>query len=108
MVQTSLHPAFRTLNAPHRSRCRLHPLIDTIILSIPAVLSGAESYDSIELFGRENCVFLKQFLSLPNGIPSHDTINRLFQALNPRQFEKCFISWVQGLKDEKILEKSLP
>jgi predicted transposase YbfD/YdcC len=105
MVQTSLHLAFRTLNDPRRSRCRLHPLIDTIILSILAVLSGAESYDSIELFGRENYAFLKQFLSLPNGIPSHDTINRLFQALNPRQFEKCFIAWVQGLKDEKILEK---
>jgi len=48
-----------------------------------AVLSGAESYDSIELFGKMNIDFLKQFLKLKNGIPSHDTINRVFQALKP-------------------------
>jgi len=80
-------------------------LLDIIILSILAVLSGAESYDSIELFGKENLAFLKQFLELKNGIPSHDTINRLFAALNPSQFERCFISWAQSLKDEGTLEK---
>jgi predicted transposase YbfD/YdcC len=79
--------------------------LDIIILSILGVLSGAESYDSIELFGKENIGFLKQFLEFKNGIPSHDTINRLFQALNPRQFERCFISWSQGLKDNGIIER---
>jgi predicted transposase YbfD/YdcC len=50
-------------------------------------------------------VFLKQFLKLKNGIPSHDTINRVFQILHPHQFERCFISWSQGLKDDGILER---
>jgi hypothetical protein len=79
--------------------------MDIIILSVLAVLSGAESYNSIELFGKENEDFLKQFLSLKNGIPSHDTINRVFQILNPRKFEHCFIMWVQNLKDKGILER---
>jgi predicted transposase YbfD/YdcC len=69
------------------------------------VLSGAESYDSIELFGKENFAFLKQFLVLKNGIPSHDTINRVFQILNSRRFERCFIAWAQGLKEEGVMER---
>jgi predicted transposase YbfD/YdcC len=68
-------------------------------------LSGAESYDSIELFGQTNIDFLRQFLSLPNGIPSHDTINRVFQAINSRSFERLFTQWTQGIKDEGLLEK---
>ena len=105
MEQTPLHKAFRSLSDPRINRRKLHSLLDIIILSILGVLSGAESYDSIELFGKENLDFLKQFLELKNGIPSHDTINRVFQALNPRQFERCFISWSQSLKDSGIMER---
>jgi len=105
MIQTSLHQAFRFLPDPRINRQKKHNLLDIIILSILAVLSGAESYDSIALFGKENLAFLKQFLELKNGIPSHDTINRVFQAVNPQIFERCFVSWAQGLKDDKILEK---
>jgi predicted transposase YbfD/YdcC len=104
-IQTSLHQSFNSLRDPRINRCKKHNLMDIIILSILAVLSGAESYDSIELFGNENFAFLKQFLELKNGIPSHDTINRVFQALNPHQFERCFITWAQGLKDDGIMER---
>ena len=105
MVQTTIHRSFRSLTDPRVERGKKHNLLDIIILSILAVLSGAESYDSIELFGKQNFTFLKQFLELKNGIPSHDTINRLFQMLNPRQFERCFISWAKGLKEDGILER---
>jgi len=105
MIQTTLHQSFRSLPDPRVERCKKHSLLDIIILSILAVLSGAESYDSIELFGKHNFSFLKQFLDLKNGIPSHDTINRVFQILNPRLLERCFISWTQGLKDDGILER---
>ena len=105
MAKTSLHSAFKSLRDPRVERRKLHNLQDIIILSILAVLSGAESYDSIEFFGKENNVFLKQFLELKNGIPSHDTINRVFQVLNPAKFEHCFINWVQGLKDDGVIEK---
>jgi predicted transposase YbfD/YdcC len=105
MIETSLHQSFKKLPDPRVERQKKHNLLDVIILSILAVLSGAESYDSIALFGKENFAFLKQILELKNGIPSHDTINRVFQALNPQLFERCFISWVQEIKDEKVLEK---
>jgi hypothetical protein len=79
-------------------------LLDIIILSILAVLYGAESYDSIELFGKTNLAFLKQVLKLKNGIPSHDTINRMFSILNPRAFERLFMEWTNKLKDSQVLE----
>lgn len=101
---TSLHQTFGKLHDPRINRRKKHLLLDIIILSIPAVLCGAESYDSIELFGKTNLAFLKQILELRNGIPSHDTINRVFSILNPRAFERLFMEWANTLKDSKILE----
>lgn len=101
---TSLHQTFRQLHDPRINRKKKHLLLDIIILSILAVLCGAESYDSIELFGKTNYDFLKQLLSLPNGIPSHDTINRVFSILNPKQFERLFIKWSNNLKNSGALE----
>jgi len=105
IIMTSLHQTFRQLRDPRIDRKKKHLLLDIIILSIIAVLCGAESYDSIELFGNTNYAFLKQILKLPNGIPSHDTINRVFSMLNPRQFERLFIQWSNNLKENGSLEK---
>jgi predicted transposase YbfD/YdcC len=69
-----------------------------------AVLSGAESWDSIELYGKMNMDFLKRFLELPHGIPSHDTINRVFSILNPRQFERLFTRWVNQVNEQGLLK----
>jgi predicted transposase YbfD/YdcC len=102
---TTFYQAFEALKDHRMERNRKHKLLDIIVLSILAVLSGAESYDSIALFGKENIGFLKQFLELKNGIPSHDTINRMFQTLNPLQFERCFIAWTQDLKENGIIER---
>lgn len=105
MTKTSLHSSFKFLPDPRIERCKRHNLLDIIILSILAVLNGAESYDEIALYGKENSSFLRQFLSLKNGIPSHDTINRVFQSLNPDKFELCFIAWVEGLKETGAIER---
>jgi predicted transposase YbfD/YdcC len=102
---TSLHQTFGKLHDPRINRKKRHLLLDIIILSILAVLCGAESYDSIELFGKTNYAFLKQLLKLPNGIPSHDTINRVFSILNSKQFERLFIQWSNNLKDSGTLEQ---
>jgi predicted transposase YbfD/YdcC len=102
---TSLHQTFRVLHDPRLNRKKKHLLLDIIILSILAVLCGAESYDSIELFGKTNYAFLKQILKLPNGIPSHDTINRVFSILNSNQFERLFIQWSSNLKKGGALEQ---
>jgi hypothetical protein len=92
-MPTTLHQAFIKLPDPRVRRNRRHSLIDIVILSILAVLSGAASWDAIALFGRTNIDFLRQILSLRHGIPSHDTINRVFSALNPQAFEQLFMQW---------------
>lgn len=101
-METSLHKHFSELNDPRIKRNKKHLLSDIIILTIIAVICGAESWDSIELFGKTKIDFLKTFLKLRNGIPSHDTINRVFSMLNARKFEKLFTQWTTSLKDKNI------
>lgn len=101
-METSLHRHFSSLNDPRIRRNKKHLLSDIIVLTIIAVICGAESWDSIELFGKTKIDFLKAFLKLPNGIPSHDTINRVFSLLNPGKFERLFYEWATSLKDKDI------
>ena len=101
-METSLHQFFNKLPDPRIHRNKKHLLIDIIILSIIAVICGAESWDSIELFGKSKKEFLSKILKLPNGIPSHDTINRVFSLINATKFENLFIEWVISIKDETI------
>src|SRR5690554_8102364 len=84
--RTSLHQFFGGFPDPRIKRNKRHELLDIIVLTILAVVCGAESWDSIELFGKTKIDFLKQFLKLRNGIPSHDTINRVFSILDPKLF----------------------
>ena len=78
---------------------------DIVILAVLAVTSGADGYDAIEEFGKFHYQTLKKKLRLPNGIPSHDTINRVFQMINFRQFERLFLEWAEGLKPDGTAEK---
>ena len=105
MIETSLHRIFGQLSDPRINRKKKHLLIDIVILSVLAVLSGAESWDAIALYGKENLSFLKQILRPPNGIPSHDTINRVFGIINSRHFERLFSQWANNLKDSGVLER---
>src|SRR5690554_630725 len=100
--RTSLHQFFGGFPDPRIKRNKRHELLDIIVLTILAVVCGAESWDSIELFGKTKIDFLKQFLKLRNGIPSHDTINRVFSILDPKLFEEVFIKWVNFLRDKNI------
>lgn len=104
---TSPHRVFGQPPDPRLNRKKQHLLIDIVILSVLAVLSGAESWDSIELFGKTNHAFLKQFLKLPSGIPSHDTINRVFGLINSRHFERLFIEWSSRMKEGGKLDKAI-
>lgn len=76
------------------NRKKQHLLIDIISIAIAATLTGCEGYDEIEDFGNENMDWFSSFLLLPNGIPSHDTFNRVFSKMNPLKFEQCFRNWV--------------
>jgi hypothetical protein len=72
-------------------------LRDIIILAICGVLCGADGWVEIEEFGKAKEAFFTDLLTLPNGIPSHDTFGRVFAAIDPKQFEASFVQWVQGI-----------
>lgn len=96
-TKTTISEHFSAIKDPRLDRTKLHQLIDIITITICAVISGAESWDDIEDFGHCKYDWLKSFLKLPNGIPSHDTFNRVFARLNPQELEKCFSDWVKSI-----------
>jgi len=71
------------------------PITDIIWLSLIATLTGREGYEDIEEFGIAREAWLRKYLHLPNGIPSHDTIERVFESINPLEFNACFMVWVR-------------
>lgn len=74
-----------------------HLLIDILVLCVIGTLCGSEDYEDISFYGREHEDFLKVFLSLPHGIPSHDTLNRVMSGIDSQQFHKCFMEWVRHI-----------
>ena len=88
---------FSQMPDPRIDRCKAHLLEDIIFITIAAVISGAETWNDIELYGRTKEAWLREYLRLPNGIPSHDTFNRFFSLLNPAVFESAFLSWVRAV-----------
>lgn len=74
-----------------------HKLLDIVVIAICAVICGADSWEDIELFGQSKEEWLKGFLGLPHGIPSHDTFRRVFAVLDTEQFQICFVEWIQAV-----------
>jgi predicted transposase YbfD/YdcC len=95
----SLAHHFADLTDPRINRSRLHELLDIVAIAICAVVAGADSWDDIEDFGKAKHDWLKTFLDLPNGIPSHDTFRRLFERLDPDEFQKGFLGWIEALHE---------
>jgi len=95
----SIAKHFTKLKDPRRAHRRLHLLQDIIVIALCAVIAGAQDWQEIETFGRKRRQWLKRFLKLPNGIPSHDTFERVFDRINPRAFQACFREWVQAVQE---------
>ena len=95
--QVSIRRCFAELEDPRREHNRLHPLWDIIARTIGAVVCGADSWVDVEQDGRRKRAWLETFLELPNGIPSHDTLGRVFAALDPAAFQQCFVSWMRAV-----------
>ena len=95
----SLSDCFGSLPDPRIERTRSHKLIDIVTIGFCATLAGGEGFNDMEEFGRSKEAWFRTFLELPNGIPSHDTFNRVFQALDPEAFLECFLRWTEGLRN---------
>src|ERR687894_2796804 len=73
-----------------------HRLLDILVIAVCAVLGEAESFEDIALYGRCKEAWLRRFLALPNGIPSHDTFRRVLMLVDPDAFERRFLGWVRA------------
>jgi len=85
--------SFESLEDPRSAQRVKYPLIEIIFLAVTAVISGANEWEEIVDFGQEKLEWLRRYLKYENGIPAHDTINRVIGMINYRAFEKCFMSW---------------
>ena len=94
---SSIHVHFQELDDPRIERNKRHTLLDIVAIAICGVLSGADTWVDIAEYGMTKEGWLRTFLALPNGIPSHDTFGRVFARLDPDQFQRCFARWVQAM-----------
>ena len=97
MTRAKLMTYFATVPDPRIERSRLHPLSSILVMSLCAIICGADSFVAIEEFGLAKVGWLKTFLELPHGIPSHDTLGRVFAALNPKALAEAFRQWVAAV-----------
>ena len=95
----SLITIIREVPDPRVERTKLHRFEDILIIALCALLCGAESFEDMQLFGEAKRPWFSTFLELPHGIPSHDTFNRLFAALDSRKFLEAFMRWTQSLRE---------
>jgi predicted transposase YbfD/YdcC len=97
MARRSLADHFADLPDPRVERTRKHRLDDILVIALCAILCGATTFEDIEEFAECRRDWLETFLALPNGIPSHDTIYRVFCALDAKVFAACFGRWMNDL-----------
>ncbi len=90
---------FRKVADPRKDRTKDHKLIDIIAIAICGVICGAEGWVDMELYGKSKEPWLRTFLELPNGIPSHDTFGRVFSLIDAHQFQLAFYEWVWAVND---------
>ena len=93
----TLVECFSEVVDPRDPRWVFHELTDILALAVLAVIAGAEGWEDIEEFGKQKRDWLKKFLRLPNGVPSHDTISRVFRQIKPQAFQEGFTRWIESL-----------
>jgi predicted transposase YbfD/YdcC len=89
---------FEGLPDPRTGNAKQHIFLEILILAICAVICGADGWSDVELFAKNKKAWLETFLKLPKGIPSHDTFGRVFAQIQPEEFQKRFIEWVQAIE----------
>ena len=89
---------FSALKDPRQLWKVVYPLPEIMLLVLCATLAGAEDFVEARLWGVKNLDFLRRFLPFKDGLPSHDTLNDVINALDPALFKTCFVTWVEGLR----------
>lgn len=95
----NLKDHFAHLTDPRTGPAQQHDLLDILLIGVCATLCGADGFTDMALFGRCKADWFKTWLALPNGIPSHDTFNRVFGLIDPTKFMDCFLAWTQSLRE---------
>jgi predicted transposase YbfD/YdcC len=98
LAKKSLVEHFAAVPDPRINRRKDHELVDILVIAVCTLLCAGESFNDMEDFGNAKLDWFKTFLNLRNGIPSHDTFNRVFAALDPKEFLDCFLRWTQSLR----------
>jgi predicted transposase YbfD/YdcC len=93
----SIRQYFSGLPDPRHRRGRRHRLDELVIIAILAVICGADNWQEVAQWARAKRKWLNTFLELPHGPPSHDTFGRVFAAIQPEAFERCFLAWIEAL-----------
>jgi predicted transposase YbfD/YdcC len=95
---------FQDMKDPRIERNKAYPLLELIVITILAIIAGAEGWEDIETYGKAKHTWLGKFLPLLNGIPKHDVYRRVFNRLSPAAVEQCFMAWIRDIKQEKPRE----
>ena len=96
MSQLTLLNQLSIIRDPRQPTKVHHNLVDVLFLAITAVISGCEGWEEIEDFGNAKLDWLRKYLPFASGIPSDDTISRIFQLIDPKEFQKCFAGWMKS------------
>lgn len=99
---------FGDIKDPRIDRKKRHKLIDIIIIAICGVMCGADGWEEIEEICKASLDKFKGFLELPNGIPSHDTIARVFSRLDSEGLQSCFCRWIQSVREATETNSQYP
>jgi len=94
---TDFHAHFALLSDPRVARTKKHLLSDILFIAICTVACDGEGFTDMEVFGRAKQEWLRKYLELPGGIPSHDTFGRVFSIIDPEAFTECFVNWTQAI-----------
>lgn len=92
MSAISILDAFDGLLGPRLDRTKRHQLSDIVVITLCGAICGVDNWVEMERFGNAKIKWFRAFLDLANGVPSHDTIGRVYSMLNPDIFRRCFIS----------------
>jgi hypothetical protein len=98
---------FQSIQDYRENHNKQHLLIDIIVVAVCCVICGADNFVEIQTIANEKIDWFRTFLSLPNGIPSHDTFNRVFARIRSEELRSCFLSWVQATFPEQHTQHTI-